>query len=108
MGSAGTGGATHVAGELFKAMARIDMIHVPYRGDAPALIDLMGGQVQVMFDLMIASIEYIRAGKLRALGVTTATRSQALSEIPTIDEFVPGYEMSTWVGVGAPRRRRPK
>jgi len=104
MGSAGTGGATHVAGELFKAMARIDMIHVPYRGDAPALIDLMGGQVQVMFDLMIASIEYIRAGKLRALGVTTATRSQALPEIPTINEFVPGYEMSTWVGVGAPRR----
>jgi tripartite-type tricarboxylate transporter receptor subunit TctC len=104
MASAGTGGVTHVAGELFKAMTGINVVHVPYRGDAPALIDLMGGQVQVMFDLMTASIGYIRAGKLRALGVTTATRSHALPEIPTIGEFVPGYEMSTWVGVGAPRR----
>jgi len=104
MASAGTGGATHVAGELFKAMTGLNMVHVPYRGDAPALIDLMGGQVQVMFDLMTASIEHIRAGKLRALAVTTITRSPILPTIPTVNEFVPGYDMSTWVGVGAPKR----
>jgi tripartite-type tricarboxylate transporter receptor subunit TctC len=104
MASAGTGGATHVAGELFKAMTGINMVHVPYRGDAPALVDLMGGQVQVMFDLMPASIEYIRAGKLRPLGVTTAVRSEALPDLPTVGEFVPGYEASAWLGVGVPRQ----
>jgi tripartite-type tricarboxylate transporter receptor subunit TctC len=104
MASAGTGGATHVAGELFKAMTGLNMVHIPYRGDAPALVDLMGGQVQVMFDLMPASIEYIRTGKLRALGVTTAVRSEALPDVPTVGDFVPGYEASAWLGVGAPRK----
>jgi len=104
MASAGTGGATHLAGELFKAMTGINMVHVPYRGDAPALVDLMGGQVQVMFDLMPASIEYIKAGKLRALGVTTAARSEALPDLPTVGEFVPGYEASAWLGVAAPAK----
>jgi tripartite-type tricarboxylate transporter receptor subunit TctC len=104
MASAGTGGATHVAGELFKAMTGINMVHVPYRGDAPALVDLMGGQVQVMFDLMPASIEYIKTGKLRALGVTTAARSEALPDLPTVGEFVPGYEASAWLGIGAPAK----
>jgi tripartite-type tricarboxylate transporter receptor subunit TctC len=103
MASAGTGGATHVAGELFKAMTGVDMVHVPYRGDAPALVDLMAGQVQVMFDLMPASIEYIKAGKLRALGVTTAVRSDALPDLPTVGDFVLGYEASAWLGVGVPR-----
>jgi tripartite-type tricarboxylate transporter receptor subunit TctC len=104
MASAGTGGATHLAGELFKAMTGINMVHVPYRGDAPALVDLIGGQVQVMFDLMPASIEYIKTGKLRALGVTTALRSEALPDLPTVGEFVPGYEASAWLGVGVPRK----
>jgi tripartite-type tricarboxylate transporter receptor subunit TctC len=104
MASAGTGGATHLAGELFKAMTGINMVHVPYRGDAPALVDLMGGQVQVMFDLMPASIEYIKAGKLRALGVTTAARSEALPDLPAVGEFVPGYEASAWLGVAAPAK----
>jgi tripartite-type tricarboxylate transporter receptor subunit TctC len=104
MASAGTGGATHLAGELFKVMTGINMVHVPYRGDAPALVDLMGGQVQVMFDLMPASIEYIKTGKLRALGVTTAARSEALPDLPTVGEFVPGYEASAWLGVAAPAK----
>ena len=93
----------HVAGELFKMMAGVDMVHVPYRGGGPALTDLLGGQVQVMFAAMPASIEYIRAGKLRALAVTTATRSEALPDIPTVGEFVPGYEASSWFGIGAPK-----
>ena len=92
-----------MAGELFKMMAGVDMVHVPYRGAAPALTDLLGGQVQVMFDTMPSSIEYIRAGKLRALAVTTATRSEALPDIPTVGDFVPGYEASAWYGVGAPK-----
>ena len=91
------------AGELFKMMTGVDMVHVPYRGGAPALTDLLGGQVQVMFGTMPASIEHIRAGKLRALAVTTATRSEALPDIPTVGEFVPGYEASAWYGVGAPK-----
>jgi tripartite-type tricarboxylate transporter receptor subunit TctC len=103
MASAGVGGMTHVAGELFKSMTGIDVVHVPYRGDAPALTDLMSGQVQVMFDLMTASINYIRAGKLRALAVTTATRSPVLPDIPTVGESVSGYETSTWVGIGGPK-----
>ena len=103
MASAGNGTVPHVAGELFKMMTGVDMVHVPYRGGAPALTDLLGGQVQVMFDPGPASIEYIRAGKLRALAVTTATRSEALPDVPTVGEFVPGYEASAWYGVGAPR-----
>ena len=84
-------------------MTGVDMVHVPYRGAAPALTDLLGGQVQVMFGTMPSSIEYIRAGKLRALAVTTATRSEALPDIPTVGEFVPGYEASGWYGIGAPK-----
>ena len=103
MASAGNGSPSHVAGELFKMMAGVNMVHVPYRGAAPALTDLLGGQVQVMFATMPSSIEYIRAGKLRALAVTTATRSEALPDIPTVGEFVPGYEASAWFGVGAPK-----
>ena len=103
MASAGIGTSHHVSGELFKMMTGVDMVHVPYRGAAPALTDLLGGQVQVMFDVMASSIEYIRAGKLRALAVTTATRSEALPDIPTVGEFVPGYEASGWFGIGAPK-----
>ena len=101
--SGGIGATQHMSAELFKFMTSIDMRHVPYKGSAPALIDLLSGQVQVMFDLLPASIGYIRAGKLRALAVTTATRSAALPELPTIAEFVPGYEASTWNGVVAPK-----
>ena len=101
MASAGIGTGPHLSGELFKMMTGVDMLHVPYRGAAPALTDLLGGQVQVMFATMTASIEYIRAGTLRALAVTTATRSDALPDIPTVGEFVPGYEASRLV-----RRRR--
>jgi tripartite-type tricarboxylate transporter receptor subunit TctC len=103
MASAGSGSPAHVAGELFKMMAGINMPHVPYRGDAPALTDLLGGQVQVYFGALASSIEYIRSGALRALAVTTAMRSQALPDIPTIGEFLPGFEASAWQGVGAPK-----
>ena len=103
MASGGNGTSQHVAGELFKMMTGVDMVHVPYRGAAPALTDLLGGQVQVMFPGMPGSIEYIRAGKLRALAVTTETRSEALPDIPTVGDFVPGYEASQWFGVGAPK-----
>jgi tripartite-type tricarboxylate transporter receptor subunit TctC len=100
--SGGIGSAGHVGGELFKFMAGVEMVHVPYKGSAPALTDLIGGQVQVMFDLIISSIEHIRAGKLNALAVTTATRLEVLPDIPTVGEFVPGYEASAWQGIGAP------
>jgi tripartite-type tricarboxylate transporter receptor subunit TctC len=100
--SGGIGTVAHVAGELFKFMTGVDIRHVPYRGSAPALIDLLGGQVQAMFDLMSTSIESIRAGKLRALAVTTATPSTALPGTPTVAETVPGYEASTWNGISAP------
>ena len=103
MALSGVGTPSHVAGELFKMMAGVDMVHVPYRGAGPALVDLLGGQVQGMFVTMSSSIEYVRAGKPRALAVTTATRSEALPQIPTVDEFVPGYEASSWYGIGAPR-----
>jgi tripartite-type tricarboxylate transporter receptor subunit TctC len=103
MGSGGIGGPSHVAGELFKMMAGVDLVHVPYRGVAPALTDLIGGQVQVIFSTMPGSIEYIRTGKLRALAVTTAMRAEALPDIPTVGEFVPGYEASGWYGIGAPK-----
>jgi tripartite-type tricarboxylate transporter receptor subunit TctC len=103
MASGGTGAPSHIAGELFKMMTGIDMLHVPYRGAAPVLTDLMGGQVQVYFGPITASIEHIKAGRLRALAVTTATRSDALPDIPTVGEFLPDYEASTWYGVGAPK-----
>jgi tripartite-type tricarboxylate transporter receptor subunit TctC len=103
MASVGIGSGPHIAGELFKMMAGIDMVHVPYRGGGPALTDLLGGQVQVMFPGTVASIEYIRAGRLRALAVTTATRPETLPRIPTMGEFVPGYEASQWFGIGAPK-----
>jgi tripartite-type tricarboxylate transporter receptor subunit TctC len=103
MASPGTGTSIHVSGELFKMMAGIDMLHVPYRGSAPALTDLIGGQVHVMFDAMSSSIEHVKAGKLRALAVTTARRSGLLPELPTIGEFLPGYEATTWWGICAPK-----
>jgi tripartite-type tricarboxylate transporter receptor subunit TctC len=103
MGSGGIGSPEHVAGELFKIMTGVNIVHVPYRGGAPAVADLLGGHLQVMFDVMPTSIGYIRTGKLRALAVTTATRSEALPALPTLSDFVPGYEASVWVGLGAPR-----
>jgi tripartite-type tricarboxylate transporter receptor subunit TctC len=98
----GVGGADHVSGELFKLLTGINMIQVPYRGTAPALTDLLGGQVQALFASMPSSIQYIRAGQLRALAVTTAMRSEALPDLPTVGEFVPGFEASQWYGVGVP------
>jgi tripartite-type tricarboxylate transporter receptor subunit TctC len=103
MASGGNGTVAHLSGELFKMMTGVNLVHVPYRGLAPALTDLLGGQVQVTFASMASSIEYIRAGKLCALAVTTATRSELLQDIPTMSEFLPGYEASTWSGVGAPK-----
>jgi tripartite-type tricarboxylate transporter receptor subunit TctC len=103
MASAGKGAPSHLSGELFKIMAGVDMVHVPYRSGGPALTDLIGGQVQVFFGSISASIGYIRTGKLRALAVTTATRSEALPDLPTVGEFVPGYEASAWFGIGAPK-----
>jgi tripartite-type tricarboxylate transporter receptor subunit TctC len=103
MASAGTGASSHIAGELFKMMAGVDMVHVPYRGGGPALTDLIAGQVQVMFVSTIASIGHIRSGRLRTLAVTTATRWDGLPDIPTVGEFVPGYEASYWAGIGAPK-----
>jgi tripartite-type tricarboxylate transporter receptor subunit TctC len=103
MASAGNGTPTHVAGELFKMMTGVDMVHVPYRGGAPAQTDLLGGQVDVMFTVVSSSIEHIRAGRLRALAVTTATRSAALPDVPTVGDFVPGYEASSVYGLGAPK-----
>jgi tripartite-type tricarboxylate transporter receptor subunit TctC len=108
MASAGNGTVQHVGGELFKLMTGVDMVHVPYRGAGPALADLLGGQVQVMFDTAISSIEYIRVGKLRALAVTTATRSEILPDLPPIGDFVPGYEASSVNGMGAPRDTPPE
>jgi tripartite-type tricarboxylate transporter receptor subunit TctC len=101
--SAGVGSSQHVSGELFKMMTGADMLHVPYRSGGPALTDLLGGQVQVMFPATVASIEYIRAGRLRARAVTTRARWEGLPDIPTVAEFVPGYEASGWVGIGAPK-----
>jgi tripartite-type tricarboxylate transporter receptor subunit TctC len=103
MASGGNGNSTHMAGELFKMMTGVDLIHVPYRGSAPALTDLLGGQVQVMFDIIASSIEHIRSGKLRALAVTTAARQETLPDVPTVGEFVPGYEAIAVTGVGTPK-----
>jgi tripartite-type tricarboxylate transporter receptor subunit TctC len=103
MASSGNGSTIHISGELFKMMTGIKMVHVPYRGAAPALIDMMGGRVQVIFDNLPTSIEYIKAGKLRPLAVTTATRSEVLPNLPTVGDFVPGFEASAWYGVGAPK-----
>jgi tripartite-type tricarboxylate transporter receptor subunit TctC len=103
MASSGIGTPPHVIGELFKMMAEVNLVHVPYRGSGPALVDLLAGQVQVSFPSMTSSIGYIRAGTLRALAVTTAERSDALQDIPTVGEFVAGYEASAWYGLGAPR-----
>jgi tripartite-type tricarboxylate transporter receptor subunit TctC len=101
--SGGSGTTAHVAGELFRHLAGVNMQHVPYRGIGPALTDLLGGQVQVMFDAMSGSIEHIRAGRLRALAVTTVTHSEMLPDLPTVGEFVPGFEVSQWYGVGVPK-----
>jgi len=103
MASAGNGTVPHVAGELFKFMTGVDLVRVGYRGGGPALVDLMGGQVQVMFEPTLSTVGYIRAGKLRALAVTSSTRSAALPDVPTVGEFVPGYEATAWFGIGAPR-----
>jgi tripartite-type tricarboxylate transporter receptor subunit TctC len=103
MASSGIGTSIHVAGELFKMMTGVNMVHVPYRGSAPMLTDLVGGQVQVAFDNLQPAMPHIKAGKLRALAVTTAARSDVLPELPTIAEFVPGYDASTWNGIVAPR-----
>src|SRR5262249_10358246 len=103
MASGGIGTPSHMAGELFKMMTGVDMVHVPYRGVAPALTDLISGQVQVMFAASGSSIGHIKAGRVRALAVTTATRSDELPDIPTVGEFLPGYEASNWYGIGAPR-----
>jgi tripartite-type tricarboxylate transporter receptor subunit TctC len=103
MASAGNGTPGHMSGELFKMMTGVDLVHVPYRGGAPALTDLISGQVHVIFDNLPTSIEYIRAGKLRPLALTTGTRSQMLPDLPTVSEFVSGYEVSSWFGIGAPK-----
>ena len=105
--SAGNGTLLHLAGELFKIMADVNMVHVPYRGTTPALTDLLGGQVQMMCDNISTSIEHIRAGKLRALAVTTAKRSELLPDLPTVGDFLPGFEQSAFFGIGAPRNTPP-
>jgi tripartite-type tricarboxylate transporter receptor subunit TctC len=108
MASPGNGTTPHVAGELFKMMAGVNLIHVPYRGNGPAFNDLIGGQVQVMFASPVGLLEYIQAGKLRALAVTTATRVPSLPDVPTVGKFVPGYEVSVWFSVSAPRNTPPE
>jgi tripartite-type tricarboxylate transporter receptor subunit TctC len=108
MASSGIGTSQHVCGELFKMITGVDMVHVPYRGAAPAITDLLAGQVQVAFDTMTTSIEHIRAGKLRALAVTSSTRAEALPDLPTVADYIPGFESSSWQGVGAPANTPPE
>jgi tripartite-type tricarboxylate transporter receptor subunit TctC len=108
MASAGIGSVPHMAGELFKLMAGVDMLHVPYRGSAPALTDLVAGHVHVMFDAMPASLPHIRSGALRALAVTSSARSSALPDLPTVAETMAGYETSSWYGMGAPKGTPPE
>jgi tripartite-type tricarboxylate transporter receptor subunit TctC len=103
MGSGGNGSSGHMAGELFKLMAGVNLVHVPYRGQGPAMNDLLGGQLQVIFATTPGTTEFVRAGKLRALAVTTRVRAEALPEVPPVADFVPGYESSQWYGIGAPR-----
>jgi tripartite-type tricarboxylate transporter receptor subunit TctC len=103
MSSAGVGAISHLAGELFKMMAGVNLVHVPFGGNSPALTALLGGQVEVSFASLPSSIEFIRTGKLRGLGVTSATRSEVLPDLPSIGEHVPGYDVSAWYGVGAPK-----
>jgi tripartite-type tricarboxylate transporter receptor subunit TctC len=103
MASAGIGGPQHVAGELFKMMAGLDMVHVPYRGSTPALVDLLAGQVQLMFDVTPSSLPHVKAGRLRPLGVTTTTRLDVLPDVPPVSDFLPGYQAAGWIGFGAPR-----
>jgi tripartite-type tricarboxylate transporter receptor subunit TctC len=104
MASAGIGNATHVAGELFNMMTGVNMVHVPYRGAGPALADVLGGQVQVLFATPVGMIDYVKAGKLRALAVTTGMRLEMLPDLPTVGDFVPGYEASAFQGIGAPKK----
>ncbi len=108
MASGGVGSTPHLAGELFKMMTGINMLHVPYRGDAPAITDMLAGQDQVMFDLIILSLEHVRSGKLRGLAITSAKRSPMLPDLPTVAEFVPGYEAFAWQGIGAPKDTPPE
>jgi tripartite-type tricarboxylate transporter receptor subunit TctC len=103
MASSGNGTTPHLAGELFKMMTGVDIVHVPYRGEAPALTDLLGGQVQLMFGTLPSSLEHLKAGRLIPLGVTTATRAPQLPDVPTVNEFVPGYEANSWQAIGVPR-----
>jgi tripartite-type tricarboxylate transporter receptor subunit TctC len=103
MGSAGNGSSSHMAGELFKMMTGVNLVHVPYRGQGPAMTDLLGGQLQVIFATTPGTTEYVRIGKLHALAVTTAMRAEALPDVPTVADFVPGYESSQWYGLGAPK-----
>jgi tripartite-type tricarboxylate transporter receptor subunit TctC len=108
MGSSGVGTAPHLAGEMFKAMTGVNMVHVPYRGEPPAITDMLGGQVQVMFGNVSASIEHIRSGALRALAVTTAVRQNVLPDVPTVADTISGYEASGWFGIGAPKGTSPE
>jgi tripartite-type tricarboxylate transporter receptor subunit TctC len=108
MASAGNGNPSHLAGELLKTMAKIDMTHVPYRGAAPAISDLLGGQIEVYLGSLPATIKHIRAGKLRALAVTTSTRFEGLADVPSVSEFVPSYEASQWFGAGLQKRTSPE
>jgi tripartite-type tricarboxylate transporter receptor subunit TctC len=103
MASSGNGSTIHMSGELFKMMTGINLVHVPYRGGAPAMTDLLGGQVQIMFDNLPTSAEYVKTGKLRGLAVTSLTRSDVLPDLPTVSEFIPGYEASAWYGIGVPK-----
>jgi tripartite-type tricarboxylate transporter receptor subunit TctC len=103
MGSGGTGSVAYLAGELFKMMAGVNLVHVPFRGNGPALTAMLGGQVEVQFPSVASSVEYIRTGKLRGLAVSGAMRSEVLPDLPTVGEFVPGYEITAWYGVGAPQ-----